>query len=41
MHDNHGVRLYEVKMFEEKLYFMFSHNYSTDKDFVLRSAEGK
>ena len=37
MKDNYGVRLYEVKELNDKLYFMFSHNYSTDKDFVLRS----
>ena len=37
MHDNQGVRLYEVKEQDGRLYFMFSHNYSTDKDFVLRS----
>ena len=37
MRDNHGVRLYEVKELNNKLYFMYSHNYSTDKDFVLKS----
>ena len=36
MKDNYGVRLYEVKELNDKLYFMYSHNYSTDKDFVLR-----
>ena len=36
MHDNQSVRLYEVKELDSRLYFMFSHNYSTDKDFVLR-----
>ena len=41
MHDNQSVRLYEVKELNERLYFMFSHNYSTDKDFVLRSIEYK
>ena len=39
MHDNQSVRLYEVKELNDRLYFMFSHNYSTDKDFVLRSIE--
>ena len=37
MKDNYGVRLYEVKELNDKLYFMYSHNYSTDKDFVLKS----
>ena len=37
MHENQSVRLYEVKEQNDRLYFMFSHNYSTDKDFVLRS----
>ena len=37
MKDNCGVRLYEVKELNERLYFMYSHNYSTDKDFVLKS----
>lgn len=37
MHDNQSVRLYEVKEQNNRLYFMFSHNYSTDKDFVLRN----
>lgn len=41
MHENKSVRLYEVKELNERLYFMFSHNYSTDKDFVLRSIEYK
>ncbi len=41
MHDNQSVRLYEVKELNDRLYFMFSHNYSTDKDFVLRSIEYK
>ena len=36
---NEGVRLYEVKELNENLYFMFSHNYSTDKDFVLKSCK--
>ena len=36
MRDNYGVRLYEVKETGENLYFMFSHNYSSDKNFVLR-----
>lgn len=39
MKDNHGVRLYEVKKTEDALYFMFAHNYMTDKDFVLRKVE--
>lgn len=34
--DNQGVRLYEVREYDGKLYFMFAHNYLTDKDFVLR-----
>lgn len=37
MKDNYGVRLYEVKESDGRLYFMFAHNYITDKDFVLRS----
>lgn len=37
MKDNYGVRLYEVKESNGRLYFMFAHNYMTDKDFVLRS----
>ena len=41
MHDNQSVRLYEVKELNYRLYFMFSHNYSTDKDFVLRSIKYK
>ena len=36
MKDNFGVRLYEVKLSENEKYLMFAHNYSTDKDFVLR-----
>ena len=36
VHDNYSVRLYEVIEYEDRLYFMFAHNYSTDKDFVLR-----
>ena len=39
MKENYGVRLYEVKEQNNRLYFMYSHNYSTDKDFVLRSIE--
>ena len=39
MKDNQGVRLYEVKKTEDSLYFMFAHNYMTDKDFVLRKVE--
>ena len=39
MRDNYGVRLYEVKKIEDKLYLMFAHNYMTDKDFVLRKVE--
>ena len=39
MKNNHGVRLYEVKETEDALYFMFAHNYMTDKDFVLRKVE--
>ena len=39
MKDNSGVRLYEVKEYEGDLYFMFAHNYMTDKDFVLRKVE--
>ena len=41
MKDNLGVRLYEVKELDEKLYLMFAHDYMTDKDFVLRSIEYK
>lgn len=41
MHDNYSVRLYEIKELNDRLYFMFSHNYSTDKDFVLRSIKNK
>ena len=41
MKKNQGVRLYEVKELNDRLYFMFSHNYSTDKDFVLRSIKLK
>lgn len=41
MHDNQSVRLYEVKELNDRLYFMFSHNYSTDRDFVLRSIKYK
>ena len=37
MKDNLSVRLYEVKQVENKLYFMYAHNYMTDKDFVLKS----
>ena len=36
MRDNYSVRLYEVTVQDGDLYFMFAHNYSTDKDFVLR-----
>ena len=39
MKDNLGIRLYEVKELDGRLYFMFAHNYVTDKDFVLRSVE--
>ena len=39
MKDNTAVRLYEVKQTEDKLYFMYAHNYMTDKDFVLKSIE--
>ncbi len=39
MKDNLSVRLYEVKQVENKLYFMYAHNYMTDKDFVLKSIE--
>ena len=39
MKDNSGVRLYEVKEYEGCLYFMFAHNYMTEKDFVLRKVE--
>ena len=39
MKDNYGVRLYEVKEQNNRLYFMYSHNYSTDKNFILRSIE--
>ena len=41
MKDNLGVRLYEVKEKDERLYLMFAHDYMTDKDFVLRSIEYK
>ena len=37
MKDNMGIRLYEVKELNGRLYLMFAHNYMTDKDFVLRS----
>ena len=36
MKSNEGVRLYEVKEYKDNLYFMYAHNYSTDKDFVLK-----
>ena len=39
MKDNFGVRLYEVKEADGYLYFMFAHDYMTDKDFVLRKVE--
>ena len=39
MKDNMGIRLYEVKELNDRLYLMFAHNYMTDKDFVLRSVE--
>ena len=39
MKDNFGVRLYEVKETDGYLYFMFAHDYMTDKDFVLRKVE--
>lgn len=39
MKDNYGVRLYEVKVTENAMYFMFAHNYMTDKDFVLRKVK--
>ena len=41
MKDNFGIRLYEVKELDERLYLMFAHDYMTDKDFVLRSIEYK
>ena len=41
MKDNLGIRLYEVKEMDERLYLMFAHDYMTDKDFVLRSIEYK
>lgn len=37
MKDNFGIRLYEVKQIEDRLYLMYAHNYMTDKDFVLKS----
>lgn len=37
MRGNMGIRLYEVTEKEEKLYFMFSHNHLTDRNFVLKS----
>ncbi len=37
MKDNFGVRLYEVKAIDGKLYLMYAHDYMTDKNFVLRS----
>lgn len=37
MKDNLGVRLYEVMELDGKLYFMFAHDFMTEKDFVLRS----
>ena len=39
MKDNLGVRLYEVKEKAGGLYFLFAHNFMTDKDFVLRKAK--
>ena len=39
MKDNLGIRLYEVKQTEDRLYLMYAHNYMTDKDFVLKSIE--
>lgn len=39
MKDNLGIRLYEVTETEEGLYFMYSHNFMTDKDFVLRKGK--
>lgn len=38
---NRGVRLYEVKENEGRIYFMYAHNYMTDKDFVLTSMKSK
>ena len=37
MKDNLGIRLYEVKVLDGKLYFLFAKNFMTDKDFVLRN----
>lgn len=39
IHDNQGIRLYEVCEKQGKRYFLFSHNFITEKDFVLRSTE--
>ena len=39
MKDNLGVRLYEVKEKVGGLYFLFAHNFMTEKDFVLRKAK--
>ena len=36
MKDNLSIRLYEVKLMENKLYFMYAKDYMTDKDFVLK-----
>ena len=41
MRDNDSVRLYEVKELDDTLYLMYAHNYSTDKDFVLRSIKNE
>ena len=37
MKDNLGIRLYEVMELDGRQYFLFAHNFMTDKDFVLRS----
>ena len=37
MKDNLGIRLYEVMELDGRQYFLFAHNFMTEKDFVLRS----
>lgn len=39
MRANHGVRLYEAKELDGKVYLLFAHNFMTDKDFVLRKGK--
>ena len=41
MKDNYGVRLYEVNAIDDSMYILFAHNYSTDKNFVMRKVVRK